>query len=284
MITKILNEKNINLQVVEFSIYFIKRLKELKIDELKIDNIDSYKEEISKKIKEYTPLRNEFIQLFEEVLTVQPHENLDSDIILDFLTNIYSLIKNKYGEVDNSLTIGTYKLILDELILYLISIALKYKNYYIIEEIIYSPYYYENNFHYTETKTFNDLNIIIKEEELRNINEKLIIERLYDNYTVDNLINVEALCWYISMFQENGENYWFPLTLRASYEKQYFDFFRKLDSKKYFEKVKGILNVKDVKELNTQMNELYNQAHRTNPYLINIIKESINLKDICTKR
>lgn len=292
-----------NKVVKEFCREYIKLLKELTLDVSQLNDDEDPTEFIIHKLDEYTPLRDEFITFFEEVLT---HDNIDSEIIIKFLIDIFSLSSKVNDENYNPLNNAHYDFILKELFLYLISIALKSRNYYIIESIIHSPYYFEDIYAESISKTFTELdskrypyiNDYLKRYYRYNHNKilssgigELINARLYKEYTMNDIVSADLLCCYISLLHADDEfknQYWFPFTL-PYYTKYYFDFFRKLDSKKYFEKVKGILNVEDIDELKERIilldkflnSEGFWISYRTK---VKPIRESINLEDICTKR
>lgn len=297
------NPDNINNLVNEFCEEFIKHLKELEIDNTALNEEDQINN-IYTQIEKYTPLRDKFILFFEKVLKTNPHETLDSDIIIDFLTRVYMLTTSAGWEHYNRSNIFYYDFILRELFLYLISIALKSRNYYIIEGIFHSPYYFEDNYKESLSGTFTDLdnrgpddtNNHLKEYYKNKYNKdfisgigELMKERLYNGYTMNDIAGADLLCCYISFLHADDEfknQDWFPFAL-PYYTKHYFDFFRKLDSKKYFEKVKGILNVEDMNELRER---IISADTRLNRYgfgfrnTVEPISEYINLNNICTKR
>lgn len=299
------NPDNINNLVNEFCEEFIKHLKELEIDNTSLNEEDQINSTYTQ-IEKYTPLRDKFILFFEKVLKTNPHETLDSDIIVDFLTSTHMLTTSAGWEHYNRSNIFHYDFILRELFLYLISIALKSRNYHIIECIIHSPYYFENNYREFLSGTFTDLdnrghfptNEYLNKYYINKHNKELISgigelmkERVYVNYTMHDIAAADLLCCYISLLHADDEfkdHDWFPFTL-PYYTKDYFDFFRKLDSKKYFEKVKGVLNVEHMEELKERIISVDTRLNKNRygfGFMNNVepISKYINLNNICTKR
>lgn len=290
-----------NKVVKEFCREYIKLLKELTLDVSQLNDDEDPTEFIIHKLDEYTPLRDEFITFFEEVLT---HDNIDSEIIIKFLIDIFSLSSKRINEGYNPLNVAHYHFILREMLFYLISIAVNCGNYSFLDKLFNSEYSFEEYQPKLELVSlrkdfsFVDLyNVILIRALNKNSSEynllfaesgKLMKNRLYKDYTINDIAGADLLCYYIQLIQskddESHSNKWFSFTA-PYYTKYSFDFFTRLNSKKYFEKVKGILNVESVGELKKKIIKWDKNLNNRiiNGYKIPLISESINLDDICTK-
>ena len=79
----------------------------------------------------------------------------------------------------------------------------------------------------------------------------LIIKRLPDNVSKDELIKADLLCHYVSILDNLR---WFPITyVYREREDGKFELFSRLISQRHFEKVKRLFNVNNVKELQEKL-------------------------------
>lgn len=162
-----------------------------------------------------------------------------------------------------------------ETFLYTIAIALKNEKFKFIEEIFYSGYFFQGKISYkNEPRRFDALYNYVesfdkyyKETYSKNFISPmadLIITRIPENITKDDLINADLLCHYISVMENLS---WFPITYiyrPEDYER--FDLFKRLVSQRHFEKVKSLFNVQTVKELQEKIKaikESYKNVQRT---------------------
>ncbi len=228
---------------------------------------------------------------------------MDYDIIIDFFVKIYSLTQPIIGESYNTKNIINFDFMMRELFLYLIAIALKYGNYNFISELLNSPYYFEyvsnslndaqsfvNLDNRGEIKTDAYLTRYyntIEEIPLTGLG-KLLTDRLHNNYSIDNLVDADLLCCYISVLNSK-EHDWFPFTYIYK-SSDYFTFFRKLTSKRYFEKVKCIFDVNSINDLKKKIIQA-DQRYFTKRYKINNcfkkvepISSYVNLENLGTER
>jgi hypothetical protein len=235
----------------------------------------------------YLPLRNDFID-FLDIITKEEIK-FDIDIIIRFFEKIYNLTFNENSRL-NSVELDNYKFILHELFLYTIAIPLKNENYKIVEELLYSRYFIQNQYatsnvpetfsiFYNYTATFNTYYNQSKSQNLISPMADFIVDRTSNK--IDKLLLIEAdlLCNYIAGLNNST---WFPITYIYRQDSSKIEFFSRLVSLKHFEKVKAIFGVDTVEQLVEKVNtykkiELqnrrygYNNSHKTIPYLHKLI-------------
>ena len=133
------------------------------------------------------------------------------------------------------------------------------------EELLYSSYFFKDKSNYNnEPKTYEELyhHITIINQYYNDTYSKkyhspmadLIIKRMPENMTSDNLIDADLLCHYVSVLQKN---HWFPITyVYRSRVQGHFDLLDRLVSKRHFEKVKKLFNVSSINELKEKLSEI----------------------------
>ena len=297
-------DKNMFTNIVQdFLEEFYTCLKTFKVDLTEISDINKLSTKIYDNLNSYKPLRDYFIEFFEQTIKKNLQYPMDYDIIIDFFVKIYSLTQPIIGESYNTKNIINFDFMMRELFLYLIAIALKYGNYNFISELLNSPYYFEyvsnslndaqsfvNLDNRGEIKTDAYLTRYyntIEEIPLTGLG-KLLTDRLHNNYSIDNLVDADLLCCYISVLNSK-EHDWFPFTYIYK-SSDYFTFFRKLTSKRYFEKVKCIFDVNSINDLKKKIIQA-DQRYFTKRYKINNcfkkvepISSYVNLENLGTER
>ena len=267
------NPKRLNSIVREFLDEFYESLKKYGINFQSERKSIIIGKEICDSINSYTPLRDDFIYFFDKVVKNDLEEELEISIVISFLEKIYSLqYPNEEKTTWNNYDFENYKFFIHEIFLYLITIGLKNENYNFIEELLYSSYYFEDRYasesepQYYE-KFYININRSIKLYYDEIVPDKLspmadlMIKRIPERYIGDDLVNADLLCYYISVFQ--GRNKWFPLTY-VYQNSRFFRLFRKLSSKRHFEKVKVLFNVENIDEFKKRIIEI--RENDTNTY------------------
>lgn len=228
--------------------------------------------EIYKNLEEYQQLKNDFEE-FTDILTKKgKYCDVDYDLIVEFLTKVHSLTFNSMNKENiNTYDIYKFKFILRELFLYLIAYGLKNKNYKMIAHLLHSPYYLTDEFnqekgtqHYVELDMRGHRDIgDYMDYYYKNIDGKayasplgqLLISRLPNNLYSEYLIDADILCCYVSFLnpEEYKNEFWFPYTYIYKGRHPSFEMFRRLTSRRYFENVKDIFDVKTIEEFKTKV-------------------------------
>jgi len=257
------NPKRINSLTKDFLEEFLLNLKDYSITYTSRDEL-TFGKEICDNIDLYTPLRDNFIEFMDKVTKNDSEPELDIDIVVKFLENLPSLNypqdeKSSWGKYDYD----NFKFIAHELFLYLIAVGLKNENYNFIEELLYSSYFFKDKFNSSrEPQTFEVLYFYlesIKSYYFKTYSKNytspmadLIIKRIPSSLKLDDLVDADLLCYYISTLVNP---YWFPTTYIYKKEERY-ELFYKLISLRHFNKVKVLFHVSSPQELKEKLLEI----------------------------
>lgn len=300
-------EKNpflINTLIEEFLEEFLDSIKKHKIT-FSCDEFDNIVKEIYDKIYEYTPLRDSFIKFFEKVIRYTKQIDFEFEVIITFFERIYELTTPKVGESYNVKYVIHYDFIIREIFLYLITISLYYKNYDFISNLLNSPYNFKSlSLSQNESQNFLTLDqrgsigtdkYFTYYYNLKGNNPltglgQLLIERMYSDFEINEFVEADLLCCYISIINLNDNYGWFPYTYIYK-ESDDFELFRRLTSKKHFEKVKDLFEVETVEDLKEkiQLSNIYftRQRYGFSNALFNYVKPInyyVNIDKICSLR
>ncbi len=247
----------INSFVREFLDDFYDDLKGYSLNAVSTMDEITFGKEIHDNIVSYTSLRNDYVAFLDKLL--KSEIEFDIDILIRFFEKLPILKEPQDGrsswfesEFDN------FKFFIHEIFLYTISIGLKNEKYKVIEEILYSGYFFQSRYDYKkEAQRFNELynyveifNKYYKQTYSKNYFSPmadLIIKRLPENMSLDDIINADLLIYYVASLEHL---FWFPITyVYRARNNVKFEVISRLESLRHFEKVKGLFNVNSVKEL-----------------------------------
>lgn len=291
-----------NYLIEDFFNEYFEYLKTFKI-EFTTQDTDTASKEIYKTIEEYDTLKNDLVIFLEKMFKVARHEEIDCEIIIEFLSKIRSLLSGT-----NPYSLANFDFMLREIFLYLIAYALKYKNFKFLADLFYSPYYFEDYAYASkDTKHFVDLDVRgrIHTNDILGISFKadngnpvitplgeLLVRRMPPKLKRDLLVDADLLCCYVSYMNKDkfGKD-WFPFTYVYK-ESDTIDYFTRLTSKKFFEKIKEVFDVDsadDFKEkvISTHDTHLSRRELRLrNAWgdCVEPIEEYIDLSKLCSER
>ncbi len=235
-----------------------------------INDLVTYGEILTETLKDYKPLREDFIR-FMDLLTASKIE-FGSELIIEFFENqpMY-LIPRGNSSGWQHIEFDSFRIIFQELFIYTIAIGLKNKDYNFVADLLHSKYYvkdpYENN---KDPRDFSFLYDYHKhwENYMKNEFNKVtgfghyVITNLSKKIDKETLIISDTLCYCISYLEtdENKEKHWLPKTY--VYKDRYHNliFFEKLSSKKHFEKIKVLFDVKNEIELKDKLLKVKKKA------------------------
>jgi len=264
--------KRINSIIRDFLDAFYNNLKDFKIEFKGRDYIGIGKQ-ICDNIHQYTELRNDFLDFIDKLTKLEIE--FDFDIVINFLEKLPLLeTPDESRSSWSQFEFDNFRIINHELLIYLVAIGLKNENYKFVEDVLYSTYFFKdrhNNYN-NEPKTFDELyrNVdsidkYYKETYSQNFFNSmadLIIKRIPENMEKSDFVQADLLCYYVANM--NGKR-WFPQTyIYDSRSKK--ELFYKMVSKKHFDKVKGLFNVKDIEEMKSKLNELKEKDSQNDPY------------------
>lgn len=262
------NPKRINPLLGDFLDEFFNNLKECKAVASGNDIMAAGKA-IQDAIHAYTPLRNDLIAFIEKLL--KTGEDFDMDLIIHFLEKLPAL---KYPQDQRSswstAEFEHYKFCAQEIFIYLVAIGIKLEKYSFIEQLLYTPYFISDRYHYTtEPKTFNEFfqhTEVLDDYYRRALSQNfaspaahIMIQRIPENYTKDHLIDADLLIYYVSVLKAIR---WFPRTYiyREDFK---FSLFDRMISARHFEKVKLLFEVSTADEFKAKLNEIKNKSQNS---------------------
>src|SRR5690606_30317906 len=208
-------------------------------------------------INSYTPLRNDYIIFLDKLF--KSELEFDIDIFIKFFEKLPILKDPQDGRSSWSQSeFDNFRFFIHEIFVYTIAVGLKNEKYKFIEEILYSGYFFQGRFDYKkEAQRFDELYnyVEIFDQYYKQTYSKdyfspmadLIVKRLPDDLTLDDIVNADLLIHYIASFENLR---WFPITyVYRTRDNGKFELFHRLVSLRHFEKVKFLFNVNTVKEL-----------------------------------
>lgn len=243
-----------NYFIEEFFDAYFEYIETFKIESSSNDKVTVSKE-VLKSIEEYDALKNDLVAFLERMFKVSKYQNIDSEVIIDFLSNLRSFI-GRGGQHP----LANFDFILRETFLYLVAYALKYKNYTFIADLFYSPYYFDDYvFTGNESRHFVDLDMRgrIHTDDILSYSFKadngnsfitplgeLLRRRVPPKLKQELLVDADLLCCYVSYMNKDkfGRKEWFPFTYIYK-QNSSIEYFTRLTSKKYFDKVKEVYDV-----------------------------------------
>lgn len=297
------NPKKFNYIIEDFFNEYFEYLKTFKLEFDTNDNVNVSKE-IYKNLEEYDALKNDLVTFLEKMFEIARYEEINSEIVIEFLSNIRSLL-GKNGQY----FLANFDFMLREIFLYFVAYALKYKNYAFIADLFYSPYYFED-YAYTskETKHFVDLDVRgrINTNDILGISfkadngnsfitplGKLLVRRIPPRLKRELFVDADLLCCYVSYMNNDkfGMKDWFPFTYIYK-QSDSIEYFTRLTSKKYFNKIKEVFDVDSADEFKEKVVLTYdtylgNGKVRFNNAIgskVELIEEYIDLSKICSER
>ena len=253
--------RRINSFLREFLDYFFDDLKGYSANVGSTSNVIVFGKAIHDSIVSYTSLRNDYVAFLDKLL--KSELEFDIDIFIRFFEKLPILKDPQEGRSSwSSSEFDNFRFFIHEVFLYTIAIGLKTEKYKFIEEILYSGYFFQGRYDYKkEAQRFNELYnyVEIFDQYYKQTYSKdylspmadLIIKRLPDNLSLDDIINTDLLIYYIASLENL---HWFPITyIYRTRNNGKFEVISRLVSLRHFEKVKVLFNINTVKELQDKL-------------------------------
>ncbi len=220
------------------------------------DNRETFDEFVLASIEEFTPYRNEIIELFSGIARYSPSDHVETlrrffERCIPFNNRPENVHQWTEWDFDN------YRFITHELFLYCIGIFLKYEQFSVAQAFFDGEYYWDD-----QRERDNKMHpFIVLREHLRSIehrNKRLETRRLSmradmlkDRNTGTGVDFNYLMCAdFIAYLRGEKLGGWWPETLL--YADRFagpFEMFARAKSKKYFENIKGVLGVESKDEL-----------------------------------
>lgn len=254
---------------------FYETLEDFKLPKNIDPNNPPIDEVVLEKFEKLRLLRDEFIDF---LLTYIKYADVDKELLFTFFETAYNKINyeltDSYYDFNNHL-----QLFFNELFIYTVSILIKYEKFEVASYLINSNYAIEKEHRPIEYEgigwNFNKHNRIIDEHRKQRLNSNqisissdLIKERATNKtITFANLLETDTLLHYITALNSgNTREIWFP---RLSIYGRSFNgsiIIQKMQSKRFFEKVKVLFKVdsKDdlFKKIDSLNKDMYNGYQR----------------------
>lgn len=286
-------KKNVQALIDDYYSAFINAFNDFEISDDDFSKCQDIDEIVIKKIDDLLPLRDDFINFIDVLLTYPADFNQDRFVL--FLENLikymahneansYSYNFKGYSKIDH------YRFFYYELFLYLAAAMIEKGLYKELGSILHNPFIIINEKeHKTEQRNFTIFNQYISSFDQRN--KRLQLRRVsiaadllkkrstHSKYTFDKLKECDAILYYISlMLPQNTSiswSHWFPHI--TTYEMRYSPIIERFISQSFFEKVKYLFavdSIVDFKEKVTKTSKLnidrVDRMYYGFPYLQNV--------------
>ena len=253
---------SLNSMVRDFFDKFYENLKDYSITFSVSRDSMTIGKEIMDNLNLFSPLRDDYIRFLEKLTVLEL--DFDIDILIEFLEKL-PRYKQSFDDrtTISSVDFANFQFIIHELFLYLILVCLKNRNYKLIEEIFYSNYHILDKYNsHDEPLGFEEFNnytdafdYYYKKTYSKNFFSPMadfIIKRIPENYSKESFVQADLLCHYIA---EINNKKWFPITYVYD-SRGRMDFFKRLSSKRHFEKTKKVFGVDTIGEFREKLTKL----------------------------
>lgn len=226
------------------------------------NDIKTFGEVLMENLKNYKPLREDFIK-FIGLLTINKVD-FASDIIIDFFENkpMYLRPRDQRSSWATD-EFDTFRIIFQELFIYTIAVGIINKDFIFVSELFHSKYFVKDpNRDKQEPSSFPFL--FEYHQNLENYMKQTfnkitgfghyMITNLSDKISKQALIFSDTLCYCVS-YLESVDYYdrWFPATYLYGERSGEINFFDKLKSKKHFEKAKVLFDIQNEAEFKEKL-------------------------------
>ncbi len=258
-------------------------------------NADTCDELVLNSINTMMNLRNDFIAIMSVIFKYG--YCIDLEVIKKFLENLIRFQFPLEGQgVHYEVEYDNYKFLMYELVLYLIAVMLKYEKYNEASFIINSSYFYrESNRSPLEYKNISVFNCpIVSLDRIRKnrlqLNRTCItadiikVRSIYPGVGFEDIVDVDCIL-SITTAMEDKDGYmmdiWYPkCNIYTSYRRN--ELFKKMISKRHFEKVKVLLKVNTADEFKDIIKQVIEKSYKVGYSAIYNVNSLINLEKICT--
>jgi SEFIR domain. len=253
---------------------------------------EPFDEQIYNSIKDMQPLRNDYIEFLS--LLCNSGENFDIDIVIRLFEDMYCYTEFQESGTYNKLQFDHYKFFITELFLYTVTILLEHGLHEKLNTLIYNRYFVKSRRN-KEQIAFDEFRFYSSSlDELRksrlNLNRvSLTADLLVQRSVINNksykekLIDADLLLYYISAAcLPQNKHCWFPITyIYLDYRK--VEILQRLTSKRHFEKVKILFNIKTKEEMQSLIEKFSNPYNGYSSSFDNIpdIKNHIKSEEVC---
>lgn len=230
---------------------------------------------VVKSIEDFLPFRNEAIQLFTTVAQYSPTPELIQRTHRFFESLIPYMQQPPNVSSWNEVDFDNFRFLIHELFLYVITILIKHERFQQANQLISQEFYLPKNSDYGQNVMVNFTAFYQKTRSLANRNERLKLKRLSVRADIleqrskssgiefSDLMQTDFILFMRAQRDDEG-SYWWPETLLyVGRFHSAFEIFARAVSKSYFDKIKVLLSIDQVSDLNKQL-----EAYRTKPQML----------------
>lgn len=238
-------------------------------------------------LDQYAPRKDEFVQFFDKLL--RSGEPLDVELLIHFLEKahvIQETIQGRYNAESEPCQFA-----INEIFLSLNALAIKYKDYYLLGELIHSKYVVRlvgfNRQKHTFVLFYQNIESIkayysqlkLSGSTYESPAAALLIDRVAPPLTRELLVEADLTCHYVAELVgiHNGgyiREEWFPITYIYK-ENHQPEMIKKLSSKRHFERVKSLFDISSPDELKAKFSLF--ESENKNRHLIHYGRTTVQL-------
>jgi hypothetical protein len=299
----LINEKkNYQIFIDDYYTSFISALNDFEISDKELSKVVNIDENVLEKIEQLKVLRNDFIEFLETVLSYSYEFN--NEKFFSFFEKLVEYFNSKHtnnyqSKHYGSLRYDNFRFFYYELFLYTVTIMWEKEKYNELGYLLHNNFIiYDNS--YSETKSCSFLYFNLYTESLNKLrNTRLQMNRIsvsadlvkqradIPKYPFIKLMEFDAILYYIAIMDNEENNFtwlrWFPHT--TVYDINIIPNLKKLESLRFFQKVKPVFNTDSVEDLKAKVNKTINiMADKVNrfDYQLPDIGSAFNLNKIGT--
>ncbi len=290
--------KNSEIFIKDYLETFIKSLLIFKLDIQKDEiNQQNFIDKVELSIEQMQPLKTDFIEFLDVV--AKYYEKDSKELWIDFFEDLQQFyidndIRLEAGNSLNDLINDNYRFFNYDLFLSFCSVLLKQEKFenlnfiYQANLILNKPYI--NKPDVTNFVDYRKYNYTLNEYKNQSVNPKrisVVADMLKKHSTVisfEDLKRADILNYYMSLIYPANKSYgdyWFPET--SCYNSRGIDLFPKIISKRYFERIKYLFDVKNIEEFKSIINQTKEKDKIQRGFFkIPYIDRGLNLEDVGT--
>lgn len=232
---------------------------------------ENFDDKVVESIDQFLPYRNELIEFFLTVAAFRPTDEMTS-VIHRFFEQLIALNYPTPSQGYTSWTFDNFKFICNELFLYFLAAMISRERFGMAAHMIQTDYYVGNivNNDHRPMSTFREFMDHLQSLEARNrrlnlrkisLQATMIEERSKGVGVEFRHIMAADLVLYLA--GEKRGMRWYPFTLLyASFRSVSFELFARAISLAYFDKIKGMMGIRDINEFRALMQKITDNSDR----------------------
>lgn len=269
----------------DFKVSFMETLDFYTLD---INKSEEIPQMVRDKIQQLISLRDDYIRALEIMLM---NEKLESDMIVEFFEEIYAYTDFRNESTFYEIQRDHYKFLVREIVLYTITVLLKFKKFELVSDILIQDYHLSKPGYADRNQDFTHfswklLSLNKTQPGRISVQADMINSFKHSKYGKQAL-ETDLLLYYVTNINERFDDSWktwFPISYIHMIRGQNIKFLERLKSRRYFEEVKIIFNVNDKQELISKLEDFKSERGYFDSFdNIPEIRKYIKFEDICSR-